>query len=277
MILKLTWLNGQAAHCRREKYQSLTPGSLGSACSCLELQPPALQDGSVRLNGASGWSNPIWRTSLIAIFLVILVVLYDGPLKRTIVAPFLMGGCRTANILLGASTYVAPATTINSAGALDEGLIWGLPLIIWWIAISIGFLISGATLLGRNEAAETQSRTPLIVAAIIVMLSLAALASCVYCPANEKLELFQVNEPQKTVFPLFVAFMAISILRRVIEAVVTLKPKSIQMGVVSVLKSLIIFDAALCYLAMPDQIVYALVVLSLLVPTLMLGRYMAST
>lgn len=226
--------------------------------------------------GASGLNFSIWRTPIIAGVLSILVVLYDGPLKRTVLAPFLMGGCRTANILLGASTYVAPAVVSNLA--FDENyLVWGLPLIVWWVAVSIGLLISGATLLGRDEAVENQSRSPLVVAGCIVLISFVALAACVYCPTSKFAGMFQVHEPQKTLFPIFIGIMSLSILRRVVAAIATLKPKAIQMGVVSVLRSLIIFDAAICYLALPEQVGYAIVVLALLIPTMLLGRYMAST
>lgn len=226
---------------------------------------------------AVGTSSPVWRTSIIAIFLALLVVLYDGPLKRTICAPFLMGGCRMLNILLGASTFVAPAALVQESGFFEGNLLWGLPLIVWWVAISVGFLISGATLLGRDEAVENQSRTPLLFAASIVLVSLVGLALCVYAPPSSYQGALEIREPQKTMFPLFIGILSLSVLRRVFEAVATLKPKSIQMGVVSVLRSLIIFDAAVCYLARPDQIGFALCVLALLIPTLLLGRYMAST
>ena len=228
-------------------------------------------------SGEPGISSPLIRASVIAVVLAVLVVLYDGPLKRTIAAPFLMGGCRTANILLGASTFVAPEV-IGTTNTLFEGnLLWGLPLIVWWVAFAIGLLISGATLLGRDEAVENQSRTPLLAATGIVLLSLIALAFCVYCPVSSYAGALKVHEPQKTMFPFFIGIMALSILRRIFEAVTTLKPKAIQMGVVSVLRSLIIFDAAVCFLAKPEQVSYAICVLALLVPTLLLGRYMAST
>ena len=76
---------------------------------------------------------------------------------------------------------------------------------------------------------------------------------------------------------MFIGFMSLTILRRVFVAAASMKPASIQLGVVSVLRSLIIIDAAICYLAVPYQITYALVVLSLLIPTLWLGRIFAST
>jgi len=106
---------------------------------------------------------------------------------------------------------------------------------------------------------------------------LAGLAFSVYCPTSTDPGSFQISESQKTIFPLFIGFMSMTILRRVFTAVATLKPKAIQLGVVSVLRSLIVLDAAICYLAVPHQISYALIVLSLLIPTLLLGRIFAST
>lgn len=238
----------------------------------------------------SGLSNPFWRTGLFAILLAILIVLYDGPMKRTIAAPFLMGGCRTLNILMGASTFspfvgsaasnflaATEGNPLESEPLFFNNLFLGLPLIVWWVAIAIGTLISGATLLGRKEAVEKQPRGPMVVAALIVVAGLIGLAMTVYCPTKSTVTNLEILASQKKLFPLFVALMSFTIMRRVIEAVATLKPKAIQMGVISVLRSLIIIDAAICYLAMPDQIVYALIVLSLLIPSLVLGKYIAST
>ena len=235
-----------------------------------------------------------WRTGAFAVLLATFIFLYDGPLKRTALAPFLMGGCRTLNILMGASTFVGISKTATAAGAggppvggdfggatlelFSNNQLLGMPLLVWWwIAIAIGGLIAGATLLGRNEAAQEQNRASLIVAGLIVLASLIGLACAVYCPTSVLPGSFQVSETQKTIFPMFIAFMSLTILRRVFVAVATATPKSIQLGVVSVLRSLIILDAAVCYLAMPHQIIYALVVLSLLIPNMWLGRYFAST
>lgn len=228
-----------------------------------------------------GIASPVWRTAIIAVALAICIVLYDGPLKRTIAAPFVMGGCRTLNILLGASTFLPSATggmgVPQTNGPFADNLLFGMPLIIWWVAIAIGGLITGATLLGRKEAEETQRRGPLLFAGLIMLVSLIALALTVYCPTESTQFSFKVSETQKTIFPLFIGFMSLTIIRRAAEAIVTAKPKAIQIGVVSVLRSLIIIDAAVCYLAAPHQIAYALVVLTLLIPTLFLGRFIAST
>ena len=242
------------------------------------------------LCGASFGGGPswAWRTGALATILAICIVLYDGPLKRTFLAPFLMGGCRTLNILMGASTFhgISQSEEFSAAGAGVVGAgpemfanseLLGLPILVWWIAIAIGGLIAGATWLGRNEAAKVQNRFSLVFGALLVTASLIGLACAVYCPSSELPDAFQISPTQKRIFPMFIGFMSLSILRRVFTAAANMKPASIQLGVVSVLRSLIIIDAAICYLAAPHQIIYALVVLSLLIPTLWLGRIFAST
>lgn len=209
----------------------------------------------------NGTMLPTW----IAIALAICVVLYDGPLKRTLAAPFLMGGCRSLNILLGASTFAgATSPTSQSFGYSNS---------VWWIASCVFVLISGVTLLGRKEAVAEQSKTPLLIAGLMILASLIGWALVVYCP-NPNLE---ISPQQQRIFPLFIALISFPILRRVGEAVLTARPKSIQAGVISVLRSLIILDAATCYLASPHQPAFAIGVLALLIPTMLLGRIIPST
>jgi 4-hydroxybenzoate polyprenyltransferase len=222
--------------------------------------------------GSQPISISLLRPGLIAGSLALFVYLYDGPLKRTIAAPFLMGGCRTLNILLGASTFLGPPAGLEN-GTNGEWFGLGFPAIVWWIAIAIGALIAGATLLGRNEAVETQSRTPLVLAGLTILAGLGGLAFVVYCPAKT----ISISHQMKNVFPLFIGLISLSIIRRIGAAIVIAKPQPIQQGVVAILRSLIIFDAAICFLAVPDNIVYALIVFALLLPTLLLGKFISST
>jgi 4-hydroxybenzoate polyprenyltransferase len=216
-----------------------------------------------------GPDSPLTRAILISAVLAIFIVLYDGPLKKTILAPLLMGGCRSLNILLGASTFIPLATGLETA---TPNLLFGMPLMIWWIAAAVGILVAGVTLLGRREAVEVQPRLPLILAGLLILASLIGLAAVVYCPAP-----FEIADRTRKVFPLFLGIISLTILRRVIEAIAVAKPKPIQAAVISVLRSLIIFDAAICYLTMPHSIGYAMAVLSLLVPTFVLARFVRTT
>jgi 4-hydroxybenzoate polyprenyltransferase len=218
--------------------------------------------------------STLFRTGTIATLLAVCIVLYDGPLKRTIVAPVLMGGCRTLNILLGASTFIpfASGLDVGLEGNSATGLFLGLPLVVWWVAVAIGTLITGATLLGRKEAVEDQGRLPLAIGGILIVAGLVGLSLAVYCPTS-----FEISDQIKQVFPLFIGIISLTILRRVVEAVVVAKPKPIQASVIAVLRSLIILDAAICYLVMPQHVGYAFGVLALLIPTVLLGRYISTT
>lgn len=213
--------------------------------------------------------GPFLRSGGIAMTLTVLIVLYDGPLKRTILAPFLMGGCRSLNILLGASTWLAAT---SHAAQQEVQTIMGIPAIVWWVAAVIGVLIAGATLLGRNEAVEDQPKLPLFAGGTLILAGLIGLAMVVYGPT-----LVPIKPEYKTLFQLFVAIISITIVRRVYSAVTTAKPQQIQQAVVSVLKSLIIFDAGLCFIASPGQVVYAVTVACLLIPALLLSRRIATT
>ena len=73
--------------------------------------------------------------------LAVLILLYDGPLKETPVAPAAMGGCRVLSFLLGASPLLIPVV--------------GQPLIpkyLVGIALGFGVYIMGITTMARDEA-----------------------------------------------------------------------------------------------------------------------------
>ena len=218
---------------------------------------------------AIGFDSPLYRTGSIAILLAVCIVLYDGPLKKTIIAPLLMGGCRFLNVMLGASTFIPLATGIETA--TNQGWL-GLPMIIWWVATAIGVLVAGVTLLGRREAAAEQSRIGLTLGGMGIIAGIVGIALTVYSQAD-----FEIPEKTKQLFPLFVGLISMTIVRRVVAAVFVASPPKIQAAVISVLRSLIIFDAMLCYLVSPSSIVYALIVLALLIPSILLSKLISST
>lgn len=214
-------------------------------------------------------SSPFGRCLFIAVLLALGIYLYDGPLKRTVFAPLVMGACRSLNILLGASTFIPLATNLEQTshyGAL------GLPMIVWWVAGAVGVLVAGVTLLGRREAATNQSRIALGLGGLGIIAGLVAIATTAYRHAD-----FEIPIQIQQMFPLFVGLVSLTIVRRVIEAVFTAKPAKIQAAVISVLRSLIIFDAMICYLVATNNFVYAIVVLALLIPSMMLSKVISST
>lgn len=215
-------------------------------------------------------TSPFARASIIAVLLAACILLYNGLLKRTLFAPFLMGSCRGLNILLGTSTLIPLATGMTTSAASPTFL--SIPLLAWWISISIGTLICGVTLLGRNEAVESQKRLPLFIACGFIIAGITGIGSVVYCPMD-----LELSPLVKSIYPLIVAVISLTIIRRVVGAAIIATPLAIQSGVISVLRSLIILDAVICFLAAPQPEYYALIVLSLLIPNILLSRFISTT
>ena len=122
------------------------------------------------------------RAGVVALLLVGCMVLYDGALKRTPAAPWLMGACRSLNLLTGASAFTATfsareivaASTLGGYVALltllarDEtkpgrNRVRRLCLIAMWIVLVTGFLW-----MGRLGPAPDGLGAPVIVVTTVV-------------------------------------------------------------------------------------------------------------
>ena len=68
-------------------------------------------------------------------------------------------------------------------------------------------------------------------------------------------------------YPMLIGLISLPILRRVIAAIRNRRAKVNSTSRHHCLKSIIILDAALCFLIAPDRILYALVVIGLLDPS----------
>lgn len=195
--------------------------------------------------------------------------LYDGPCKRTWLGPPVMGLCRVANVLLGASA-AWPRTTEPWWAADLAGWTWPSPLC--WQMLAVGLLITGVTWLARQEAVARPAVRPLWMAAALILAGLLVLAGLPWAawspPRPENLQWR---------FALVLGLIGFSPMRRVWTAALGARPELIQQGVVSVLRTLILLDASVCYLAAPDRPQLALAVAALLLPAWWLGRWLRTT
>ena len=136
----------------------------------------ALHTGGVMLGSgvALGWATSAIvgqaRPGLMATSLALAVLAYDRILKRTPIAPLIMGSCRTLNILLGASAAAGPWHSIH-----------------YIVAVGVGLYITGVTWFARTEARQS-NRFALAAASLVMAVGLATLA---YFPtaADDALEL----------------------------------------------------------------------------------------
>ncbi|MEX2026226.1 MAG: hypothetical protein WEH44_02980, partial [Pirellulaceae bacterium] len=229
--------------------------------------------GGVLLGWLAGvlvpWSETLpWRSGLIATLLAGCVVAYDARLKSTSLGPLAMGACRFLNVLLG-----------MSAGAFGSDATWltlGFSIPQLLAAAGIGIYIAGVTLFARTEARESD-RLQLgmglaVMVAGIVLLGLFPH----YLPAIE-LARWRADNGQmlNLIWPMLLAVLSITIVRRCSVAVVSPSPEHVQSSVKSAIVSIVVLDAAVCFLMSGPYA--ALGVLLLLVPMLLLGRWVYST
>ena len=208
----------------------------------------------------------VMRCGLVATCLALTIYLYDGPLKKTPLAPMLMGSCRSLNFLLGATTV--SGTTLATQNRLAVA---GIPVEVWWAAIAMGVLITGVTLLARNERATVQQRSKIAVAGGVMATGFVLLATLVWCPGAR----FPAAAVQT--YPLLVAIVALPSFRRVLVCLADLQPRSVKLAIISTLRSLIVFDASICFLVRPDNAAYALAVAALILPVLLLSKWIYQT
>lgn len=189
----------------------------------------------------------------VAGLLALMVLAYDGWLKRTPFGPAAMGACRFLNVLLGASVVQQAAT------------IWSPPQLP--VAAGLGIYVAGITWFARREA-QSGRRLELSAAAVVLNLGLAVLAAFVlYWPGEEA-------RVSVTLFVLGV--VALTINRRLFAALVNPTPARVQTAVSLALLSLIVIDAILALFA-TGQPGYSFAIVALIVPAAVLARWIPVT
>jgi 4-hydroxybenzoate polyprenyltransferase len=208
---------------------------------------------------ALGWtvsylSNAI-LPGLIATLLAVAVLLYDVVLKPTVAAPLAMGGCRFLNVLLGMS--------VLAGGEFEQAH--------YLIAGGIGVYILGLTIFARQEA-ETSNRAILAVGTLVMLVGIGMIAAMAELSPERLIPALQLRMLSWYFFWVVVAVLTVW---RCARAIMRPHPIWVQMAVKNGILSLIVLDAAIVYsvCGLPS----AVIVLSLLVPMVILGKWIYST
>ncbi len=203
-----------------------------------------------------------WRPGVIATTLGACVLLYDAWAKKTMIGPWIMGGCRSLNLLLGMSIASPTENSVSSIGAYTP----------WQLAIAggMGLYITGVTWFARSEAKDSP-RFPLVFGMIWMITGLVLLACFPRFPEGQ----LAVRIEGNSTWPLAVCLLSVPILRRCALALWEPTPGRVQAAVKNGILSLIILNAATCFAIVDWQ--WAVVVVSLLLPALILGRWVYST
>ncbi len=191
-------------------------------------------------------------STIVALSLCVLIVGYDGGLKKTPLGPLLMGSCRVGNVLLGASAV--PSLSVLFASPQ-------LP-----IAIGLGTYIVGVTLFARQEATVSR-RTALLGAAVVVNAGVLGLAYLVnQSPLAD-------NHFRSLAI---LAVILITINRRLSSAISEPGPQRVQFAIKTMLLSLVMLDATLVY-AFNGHQELAMATVALLIPAVGLSRLIPMT
>lgn len=234
-----------------ERPQRPIPSGRVSASAAAWLGGELLLAG-VALTLAASWWHGGWRPAQIGLAIAVCVVAYDAWLKKTILGPLAMGACRALNVLLGMS--IAAAT-------------WQAPHFL--IAGGLGLFVAGITAVGRTEARQSH-RGWVFTGLALMWLGMALVASFPYADGlNHQLE------DTIKVWPWIWIVLGLQTGWRLMHALVDPTPGHVQAAVRYGILSLVVFDAIITFAVV--GMVPALCVLTLLVPTLVLSRWLYVT
>lgn len=218
------------------------------------------------VGAAWGTNDPFWwRSGLIALLLASCVVLYDGLLKPTALGPIAMGACRFFNVLLGMS--------VGSMSTSGAGQVLGYDPSQWIVASGIGIYVAGITIFAKTEAQES-GRGRLVCGLLAMLAGLVLLASFPRFGVFARGRALTFSNA--AVWPLLIAVLGFSVARRCLLAIGSPQPQLIQVAVKQSIMSLIIFNAAIC-LAVRPPFYWAVAIIALIVPMLLLGKWVYST
>lgn len=232
-----------------------------------------LPSGSISLRTAIVFAGALMLTGLLAatlagsssllvgLIIAAAVLLYDGYLKRTPLAPLGMGLCRFFNVLLGAS-----------AAGIRLGSTFQQPQL--WVAGCMAVYIIGVTLFARGEAG-TSSRPTLTLGLLIANLGMFGLAVWIMgwtVPFGFLIGFGAVAKPWTVL--LLLGAIALTINRRGLLAISDPKPQHVQPTVGVMLLSIIMLNAMSIYFKLgPAGLTYALGTVALLIPAVSLKRW----
>jgi 4-hydroxybenzoate polyprenyltransferase len=202
-----------------------------------------------------------FRSGVVGSALAAAVVLYDGVLKRSLLGPFAMGCCRLLNVLLGMSG-AAVAGRAAWLGFTPDQLL---------VAAGIGVYVSGVTWFARSEAVRG-GRATLVTGLATMGVGIGLLA---IFPWARHADQPPLRLEPTLAWPGLLFLLSLSIFWRSLLAILDPSPERVQQAVKHCIASLIVLDAAVC-LAVRGPI-WSLAILALLIPMLVLGRWIYST
>jgi len=201
-----------------------------------------------------------WRSGFVATILAASILAYDAWGKNTHFGPSIMGACRFLNVLLGMSGGVpsGPVGVLGFGGGAMH------------VAMGIGLYIVGVTTFSRGEAGQSR-RWMLITGMVAMLLGVVFLG----LSARYQTLQFQSQTYGRQLYWLLLTLLMLSVMRRCGVAVFDPAPQKVQAAVKLAILSLIWLDAATALVVAGP--VYGVAIAALMIPALILGRWVYST
>jgi 4-hydroxybenzoate polyprenyltransferase len=200
-----------------------------------------------------------WRPALVAAGLASLIVLYNAGLKRTLLGPIAMGGCRALNVLLGMSV-------IREPWRMEHGL----------VAAGVGIYIAGVTWFARNDAGRSQ-RWQLVAGALVMLAGVGVVAALPWL-SKDMVRLWQLHPelrmPQLAQWGWLMVLLAGFVIARTAPAIAEPSRGPVRAAVGRSITALIFLDAAACYAGAGTM--YAIVIAVLVLPTVLVSRWISA-
>lgn len=207
----------------------------------------------------------------VAIVLVACVLLYDGLVKATFLGPFVMGLCRTLNVLLGMSSEAGAIWLMPDAPTARFGTM---------VAAGLGLYVMGVTRFASREADQSpRLDVPSTTLGLNLGLLLVAMAGQSQFVDEWLIQrgLPLRESPALNYYSAAAIWLSVLVAANAMtwRAIADPKPEKLQPAVKTCIVAIIGIDAAA--VALVNGPVWAAAVLLLLVPTLTLGRWVYST
>lgn len=202
--------------------------------------------------------------AIIGTAIAVCVLLYNGILKSTLMAPVTMGLCRALCFLLGA----APLVMVNDLNLVTPDTWFDRHVL--GVALGMGVYITGITLISTSET-EGGKRAPITIGTVLVILG----AACIAISPNfaPKEVVWRVAMEEK--YLLIVGLVAFTIVFRGVRAAIRPEPLAIQHLVRAGVLTLIPLSAVVALL--PAGPTGALLVFALVIPAVLSAAWIRVT
>ena len=199
-----------------------------------------------------------WLPAATAVMLSVMIVVYDGPLKKTMLAPAAMGSCRVLSFLLGAS----PCILASQHATLFPKFVLGM-------AAGFGIYIMGITIMARKETEEGHNPN-LIVGFLVILAGLAAIA---LAPRLSEAGAWKIRPDWD--FAMLIGLIALPVVLRALRVQVEPSPTNIQKAIRAGILSIIPLAAVVALLGAGRT--WGIVIFALMVPAILLATRLRVT